>query len=1336
LTRGSKDHLFSPGVVLGERYEILSKIGEGGFGEVYKARQLATGQLVALKKRLPVASEGLPLASEGAPRADSRAARFLREARLCALLHHPNIVQLMDAGTAEDGQYFTVFAFVPGENLAELLATEGPLVPQEARHLMLQVLDALACAHTQGVVHRDLKPSNIMVVQTGARRNAVVLDFGIGALTLDEPGASSARLTGSRDVLGTPGYGAPEQCLGGEISPSADLFSWGLVFIECLTGRPALAGASQAEVIYRLLGPEPVPIPEALAGHPLGALLRRVTSKDAATRVLSAHELLHALEACDLTYLARATLDHHSPSNLDVPCTLEQESQTQPFSGGASVTIGSSASSIKERRHPTAVCCRIVPRSRKTSAIDIEEADELLRATLSRCADVIHKHAGHVAAALGDLLLAYFGFPRADEDAARRAGRAALAITEVIRTENERLSAQGAYVDVGIGVHSGLLVATEAESDPRGHSAVGETPRLAATLATAATPNAVLVTAEMERLLRVDFDLESIAPHSGEAIAEKLQIFRLERQKRSAPTSATGNTGEQSRLIGRAHELEMLIERWRRAGSGAGQCGLLTGEPGIGKTRLSQELHNRIGSEEHTYLEGRCHPDAQNEVLFPFVQMIENALGIDRHETLTGNIARLETELTSYGLDLPETVPLVLDLCSLPIRPPYVAREVSPQRHMEQLQSSMLCLFFRMAETRPLLMVVEDLQWASPTALGFLTRLIREAPGYPICVIMTARTEFSPSFPTLDVLQLPLSRLDADETRALATEFAGGSPLSHGLLDVIISRTDGIPLFVEEMTRLLLETGMLAEARGRVDAWGAQLDALMPCTLRALISARLDRLEGAKATAAVAAALGRDFSVEVLTAVSPLGPEAVRQHLETLTNAGLIVRRGRRRAPVATFKHALVRDAAYDSLPRAEKQRVHARIGETLEERFPDIPLTRPEVLAHHFAAADRVGEAIPYAQKAAEQALHRCAYGEAIAIASKVLSWAPALQSGDAVSARLAANGVLTLALMTSRGWADPEIKQIANESSALLQQLPSSNPNKWPMLWSLFVYFHTASDRSAARLVAEEIVAAGDALGDSGPRAVAAVVLGATLHAEGDMRGAGKALKNAISLYDARRHRDHGFRFGIDTLVWAKALLAHIRWFENQDARAFQLVDESMSWARELAHVPTIALGLMYGAQVYQHAGNKTAVAAMTEEILALAQKYGLPAYEGYASILHGWATKNEEQIRPIVETLEAMGCNLGLSYFSSLPADILADRGALDAAIAVVDRCLCMCEKNDEHHYEHFLHWRRAMYFKRKGSADGEVQTSLDRARNVARRCGASRVEDLALGHHEPT
>lgn len=1105
-----QDHraAFAPGTTFEGRYEIQARLGEGGFGAVYKARQLATGQPVALKTLRPDEPGG-------AAQTDRRVARFLREARICAQLQHPNVVQLIDAGQAGDGTLYTAFAFAPGDNLAAVLEREGALAPIEARHLMLQVLDALACAHAAGVVHRDLKPGNIMVVATGARRNAVVLDFGIGAEIGEE---RSAQLTGSHDAAGTPGYGAPEQWRGAEPSPRADLFSWGLVFLECLTGAPIYGGTSD-EIFYRLLGPDPVPIPAALEGYPLGELLACAVRKDVAARDVSARGLLEALEACDLRGLSR-----------------------EAMLGAAS----------EGRRAPA------------LPALDHERERRLLTAPLS----------------------------------------------------------------------------------------------------------------------------------------------------------------------GRDRELGLLVERWRRAREGVGQSSLVTGEPGIGKSRLARELRDRLVREAHTFLEARCSPDTQHTALAPVADLLERALGLDQEPDAGRKIARLEVALAGRGLTPAEAMPLFLPLFSLPLVAPYAPLDVSPPRQKALMLQAIASLLSAMTRDRPVLLLVEDLHWADPTTMELLSQLVREAPEISMCILMTARPELSPPFSTDSVLLLPLGRLERPQLQELLVGLAGQKALPPAVIEQVAERSDGVPLFAEELLRMMIDAGLLAEREDRWALTGPLSGAAIPGTLRALLTARLDRLERGKETAQLAAALGREFSLEVLSAASPLEPAVLAEDLERLRSAGLVLRRRRARGSVGVFKHALVRDAAYESLTAGARQRVHARIAGALEERFPEVVRTRPDLLAHHHAAAEQKRSAVAYAQRAADQALQRSAYAEAIAHASSAAAWVEALPATESAPAELRANGALTQALMATRGWADPQVKATADRSASLLQRLEQDSEHRVPTLWSLFTYHHVASHRRAARGVAEELCSIAEGSGDRGLRAAAEALRGLALYVDGDHADARRAIERAAELYDPELHRDHGARFGLDTLVLARAYVAQLDWLSGDAASAFALVESAVAWAREVGHVPSIALGLLYGCMIHQPAGNRRAVAAMAGEVLALSAKYGLPAYEGYAAILHDWATGEEQRARAIVGVLGQLGCQLGLTYYGSLVADTQAERGELAAAIACVDHCLSLCRENGEHFYEPELHRRRALYEARQDPAADGVRRSLEQAASLARRHGMPRIEAQAM------
>jgi TOMM system kinase/cyclase fusion protein len=1307
------DAVLIPDATFDGRYEIIAKLGEGGFGAVYKARQLSTGQPVALKI--------LHLAEyRGATQTTKRVARFLRETRLCAQLRHPNIVQLLDSGQLADGTLYIAFAFAPGDNLAALLETQGALAPREARHLMLQVLDALACAHAEGVVHRDLKPSNIMVIPTGARRNALVLDFGIGAMIDD---GSAARLTDSHETLGTLGYGAPEQWRGTELSPRMDLFSWGLVFLECLTGKPVYGGTA-AEIFYRLLGPDPVPIPAAIERHPLGDLLARAVRKDIAERDVTARGLLEALEACDLRGLSRDAMLGASGelrSWRSIPAA--NTSLDRPRTPALPALDG-------ERRQLTALCCRVgvSMRAAAAPAPDIEALDATLRSGLGVCADLGRRHGGWVAAALGDELLIYFGYPRAAEDDARRAARAALAMVSAIDPEDQHIVAQHIELEVSVGVHTGPVIGGDRDDIQSADLVTGVTPRLAARLAALGPPGSVTVSVASQRLLRTSFDLESANTPAIAEFATPTEIFRLGKEHDEA-AGGTPPDGAKPPISGRDPELGLLVEQWRRASEGAGQANLLTGEPGIGKSRLARELRDRVAHEAHSFLEARCSPDTQNNALLPVVDLLERALGLDRDPDASHKIAHLERELAAHGLLPAEAMPLFLPLFALPLGAPYGPLDVSPQRHKALTLQAIVSLLFAMADQQPVLLLAEDLHWADPTTLELLTQLVREVPGVPMCVLMTARPELLPSFATSRVLLLPLSRLDRTQIADMLTALVRGKPLPPAAIEYVADRADGVPLFVEELLQMMIDAGLLVERDDRYELTGPLSDAAIPGTLRELLTARLDRLSRARETAQLAAALGREFSLEVLSAASSLGPAVVANDLEQLLSAGLVLRKRRGKDAVGVFKHALVRDAAYESLSAGARQRVHARIAGTLEDRFPEVVRTRPDLLARHHAAAEQKQQAVGYAQRAAELGLQRSTYAEAIAHASNAVAWAEALPAAEAVEAELIANGALIQGLMSTRGWADPHVKATAERSAGLLQRLDPASEHQVPTLWFLFTYHHVASNRRAARTAAEQLVAFAERSGDPGLGAVAATAHGLALFVDGDHAHARRAAERAIGLYDPDLHRHHGPQYGTDSLVLAKAYMAQFRWFSGDDASAFTLVASAVQWAREIGHMPSIALGLLYGCFVHQFAGHRSVVAVMAGEILTLSAKYGLPAYEGYAATFHGWATSDAQRPKMIVDGLAALGCKLGLSYYASLVADTQAERGDLDAAIACIDHCLSLCRDNDEHFYEPELYRRRALYEAQRDPAAEAVRTSLEQAARLARRQDMPRVEALA-------
>jgi TOMM system kinase/cyclase fusion protein len=1335
----------APGAVFQGRYEILSVLREGGFAAVYKGRQLTTGQQVAIKVLHPVRSDR-------PGNVERHGARFRREMHFCAHLHHPNIVRLIDSGQTEEGRLYTVFEFVPGQNLAELLASDGALEPQEARHLMLQVLDALGCAHRQGVIHRDLKPANIMIVPTGARRNALVLDFGIGAIAAGAENARDVKLTGSNEIICTPAYAAPEQLRGLPPTARSDLYAWGLVFVECLTGVPPIEGRSLEEVFLKQADPAPIQLPVALLGHPLGAILRRATLKEVAARAASAEVLLRELEACDMSGLRRAALvASRAPIEQESAREVVEETRCAPavpperpaaapigtldrsFSPSLSVRSAPLADDppsdddllAGERRPLTAVCCALTATGPGLSAVDVEELDEILDEVQALCDESARRHRGRCVGALGDQVLLYFGDPEAREDDVRHAALAALELAAELRERSARLEAErGIALEVRVGVHTGVVIARERPS----HALqLGMTPHLAARLSSLAAPGAVVVSGDTQRILRDRFSFEATGSRVSLGLRRPVTVYRLLEELPAAPPDQASPDLEITPLRGREAELDLLLQRWGQALQGAGQSVLVTGEPGIGKSRLVQELGQRLHGEVHTCLECRCANDGRRRALNPVIEMLERLLEPGSDEASGGKLARLEAMLARRGFNTADTVPLLATLLSLSLEDRYTPPADSPQRHKERTFAVLLSLLFEMAEEAPVLLLVEDIQWADPTTLEWLGALVAEVASSRMMVVLTARSEFSPPRSTTGMLQIQLGRLDRARVEQMVVHLAGGRALPAVVLQQIVDRTDGVPLFIEEMTRMVLESGALREEEDGRYVLAEPLSAFaIPTTLRGMLMARLDRLGRVKETAQLAAAIGREFSYDVLCAVSALDEVALREDLGKLAAADLVHARRRARSPVYAFKHALLREAAYESLPKRTRKRVHARIARVLEERFPEIVMARPDLLAHHHAAAEQRRQALVYAERAAELALKRQASSadetEAVSLLMQALGWLAAIpDEHERDMTELRINNLLIMALLDNRGPLAPELAATVQRSRGLSDKLGDSALTA-PTLWAMFLYHHMRGHCAEARLLAERLVSTAERLGDTSQLVWALPLLGVCIQDEGRLIEARRHLERVITLYDPALHREHAFVYGYDSKVNAQSTLSISMFLMGYPDQAFALGHSSVAWARKLDHPNSLGLALLHLSSICHYGQQRDKCAAVVCDLIELTERYRLWTKDfGWA--MRCWVERNLERLVRHIEALRDAGSRAAMTYWPSLVAELQAERGEHEGAIEVLDGCLRLAEDTGEMYYVPELYRLKAASLLSRGARGlADTERYLQQGIALAREQGA--------------
>jgi TOMM system kinase/cyclase fusion protein len=1262
------------GSLFEQRYEILGELGSGSFGRVFKARQLSTGQLVAVKV-MRWAIE----ADESDSR--SRIQRFRRETLVCAELWHPNIVRLIDSGETPDGRLYAAFEFVPGATLKDVLTAEGKLGVAESVHLMTQVLDALSCAHALGIVHRDLKPENIMITKTGARRNALVLDFGLGGFAAETTARSMTRITATREMLGTPCYAAPEQLRGEPTTTRSDLYSWGLIFLECLTGEMPMRGASTQEVILNQLGPDPVAIPQWLRNHPLGRVLEFVTAKRAEKRDISIERLLE-------TFGAMGTAAEPS-APLPDPALTE-----------------------RERRQLTVVCCRMTVAPEGGRQADIEEVDQLSRVELSALGTRAARAGAVVAAVAGDRAFLVFGYPQVHEDDARRAARFALEIV------HQKHAARGPFcVDVGVGIHTGLVIVRDPRqrTDRRLDELTGLTPEIAGRLADIADPGHVLVSPDTYRLLRGEFEAEPGGVCAIGELSHPLSVLRL-LSARKVPETESSSGSRLTPLIGRAPQLQQLLDGWAKARAGRNGALVIIGEAGIGKSRLLQELRAQTG-DEGAWLKFECAPENQTTPLRP---VIDALLAMD---------ASIESLLTRFGFDLGENLPLFSALLSIPLDDRYSPRPLSPELQKELTLQALVSLVSRIAEERPTVLVLENLHWADPTTLELASLLIQELrvgshaepeSGPKLYAIFTTRPEFTPLWSGENVALLPLQRLLPAEVEEMVKAGLGEvSALPTALVQRVVQRAEGVPLFVEEITRVVVE------ARGSEESGplSSQSTVQIPASLRDLLTARLDRVSAAaRDTAQLAAVLGREFHYDMLVAVSRKDSAFVHQDVTELARAGLVFRGRSGRSETCVFRHALLRDAAYEAMTRSTREALHQRVAGILREKFPEIERSRPEVLALHREQGGELGEAVDYWQRAAEASYRRAAYAEALSQTEHALALVRSLE--PSAENRRREVGLLVVhgtTLLSTRGWAVPEVEATFSQALALCEQLGGQTPQM--VLYGIWAVRITRSDREGIDALLPRLRELATRVGDRVYAEFGCSCLGTAAFWRGDFPTAHHYLEQALQYYDEESHRA-SYDGGLYTYAFEFCTL----WTLGYADRAKALLAEALAIAERRRDPYSLSLVLGFGGDIAYDTGDFRWARQWAERMTALAEEQRLfawwaPAAVQYGRVLvsEGRADEGIELIRQGLERYRLLGVMCAYNYhLRDLAVAYLESHRFADAA-ATIEEGLVLCRTLVARFHEPELLRLRGRLLLEQGDATG-AEESFRGALAMAERDGA--------------
>ena len=947
-----------------------------------------------------------------------------------------------------------------------------------------------------------------------------------------------------------------------------------------------------------------------------------------------------------------------------------------------------------ERRQLTVMFCDLVGSTALSRQLDPEDFREVVRAYQTACNKVIARFEGHVAQYLGDGLLVYFGYPLAHEDDAQRAVRSGLGVMEALGQLNAHLGREhGVSLAVRLGIHTGQVVVGEmGDSIHQEELALGETPNIAARLQDIAAANTLVISAATLKLLGGFFACQPLATPLLKGLPEPMEVYQVlyeSTARNRLELEAVGSTVS-TPLVGREQEVRVLLERWEQVKEGVGQVVLLSGEAGIGKSRLVQALKEQVAAEPQRWLTPcQCSSYHQHSALYPMIELLERVvLQFDPHETPEQKLRKLEGHLVQYGLPLAEAVPLHATLLSLPLPDDFTPLTLTPDQQKQQILHVLLTTLLRIAAKQPVLFVMEDLHWADPSTLEFLSLLVDQGPTARILAVFTFRPDFIPPWTGRSHLtQLTVPRLPRRPAEEVICQVAHDKVLPLEVVEQIVTKTDGVPLFVEELTKMVLESGLLQEWEDRYVLTEPLPPLAIPATLHDSLRARLDRLATVKALAQLGATLGREFSYALLQAVSPWDEETLQQGLQQLVEAELLYQRGV--PPVATylFKHVLIQDTAYQSLLRSTRQQYHQRIAQVLEQHFPDTVETQPELLAHHYTEAGVMAQALSYWQRAGQYAVERSAHFEAIAHVTKGLELLQTLPASQVrAQQELALYIALGASLTATAGYGAPEVEHAYTRARVLCQTI-GDTPQLIPVLFGLWRFYVQRGQLQTARELGEQCLTLAQRASDPMHLLRAYNTLGVTLFYLGDLQPARMHLEQGDILDDPQMHRAHPFVQ--DPVVAYRTYAALVLWLLGYPDQALQKSHEALSLAQELAHPHSLAFTLDLAAWLHQFRREGQIALERAEAALSLGTEQGFALWVAAGMIWRGWALAEQgqgeegiSQMRQGLDAWRATGAVVWQPHVLALLADAYGKSGRTEEGLLVLAEASAVVEKTGEH------------------------------------------------------
>ena len=1095
----------------------------------------------------------------------------------------------------------------------------------------------------------------------------------------------SLAMSAENEIVGTPAYMAPEQVEGGPVTPATDVYALGVVLYEMVTGALPFVGETPIKTAIKRLH-EPPPSPRVLVPDvdPLWeATILRCLARLPEDRFASAGDVVSALEGA-------------SPSAGTTPAPTPT-----PFpSGSATPTVRRSGGEAERRQLTVLVAGCEVFESDAYLELDSEDQARVLRTFQEQCEGAVGQFGGTVVQCTDKGLLACYGYPVAYEDAAGRAARSGRAILDAMPLSAEQTDRGNTLkLNPWVAIHTGAVVV---ESRAGVVSLVGEARNVAVRLEDVAVAGQIICTEASHRRFQGRFHCVSLGRRKIKSVTHPVELFRVDDDAEAGSPIDAVTPAELSPLTGRDQEIGLLMDRWERARDGMGQIVLLIGEPGLGKSRLVHTMKQLVlgqmieGEVDAPVIEWRCSPHFQNTGLYPAIDFYERALAFDRKEPPQARFDRLRHRLEQYDLARPETLPLWASLLSLPTPDRYPPLSLSPVRQREETFRTMLEWLHTRAGRKPVLFVVEDLHWADASTLEFLGQFLAEGQHDSILTLLTFRPEFKAPWPAgAHQTSLALTRLTRRQVGEMVSARMEAKELPNAFVDPIYERTGGVPLFVEEFTKMMQESGML----GRVgDGPHTPLPAReIPASLQDLLMARLDRLAGDREVIQLAATLGREFSHELLAAASEMDESTLLGEIEKLVQAEILYQKGRPPGCQYVFKHALLVDAAYNSLVKEKRQQFHRRIAEVLEARFAHVVGAQPELVAHHFAEAGCIPEAAAYWLKAGLRSRERSADHEAIGQLTTALTLLETLeQSEERNDLELRVLCALAPAYIAVRGYAAPEAGPVLSRARELCERVGPSTV-LFGILLGTWEWRLVRGDIRSCLDLAEDGMTLAEGVDDPGMLMEALFMRGATKFYRAEFADARACHKSAVGFYDDReRTKLWVAATGHNASVTHRCYLALALWHLGYADQATAMDRQTRELAGTIGHAFSTAHAVDFTACLYHDCRIGAEVQRAAEEEIAIATEHGFELWEalgvlhkGAGMLLQGRIDDALPLLLGGLQAFRATGAGLRIPYYLSMLGDAYTQAGRFAEARIAFDEAFATAEQNDDRFQEAELH-----------------------------------------------